>query len=256
MPPIFRRWRSFLVPRWNHRHQHIGFLPRAGVQRVFAAEDRGWPVARIVVQKGSAPFQFILEIRQPRAGGFLPFVIAAAHGERDAATGRHHDRGRPQLDVERHCFTGLERLRFVVRVIRTVRRGKRGIELAVRGAQPALGDRGVRIDRAHEHHFPQVRREHAEYQKQIGVGGGRGNEQLRRKRARDLGVGLERRRKEARAVAQCRIRNASGRFDRFTAEAVVDDIEIELRPLRARNRPLVFMALDKAVYIAIRNLRM
>ena len=45
----------------------------------------------------------------------------------------------------------------------------------MRGAQPALRDRRMRIDRALEGDLPQVGREHAEDEKQIGVGGRGGN---------------------------------------------------------------------------------
>src|SRR5262245_14024824 len=70
--------------------QHKSFTPHAKVQRGLAAENRGRPVARIIVQERSAPAQFILEIGEPRTGGFGELVIAPAHGQCDAMT-RGHD---------------------------------------------------------------------------------------------------------------------------------------------------------------------
>ena len=129
------------------------------------------PVDRIVMQEWAAAFQFVLEVRQPPARAAAIFVVLAAHRERDAIARRHHDRGRPQLDVEFDRLAGVERLLLVVRVIGAVRRRELWIELAVRGAQPALRDRRVRVDRALEHDLLHVGGEDAQHQEQIGVGG-------------------------------------------------------------------------------------
>ncbi len=162
----------------------------AAMQRDLPAEDCGRTIARIVVQERAAAEQFILEIRQPCTGRLLPFVVAAAHRERDAIARGHDDRRRPQFDVERDDLAGLERLLFVVGVIRPVFGGQLRIELAVRGAQPALGNGRVRIDRAHEHDLLQVGRVDAEHDEQVGIGGRRRHEQSCRQRPGDFGVAV------------------------------------------------------------------
>ena len=47
--------------------------------------------------------------RQPPAAAAAINVVLAAHRERDAMARRHHDRGRPDFDVERDHLPGLER---------------------------------------------------------------------------------------------------------------------------------------------------
>ena len=133
-------------------------LSPAKMQRGLPTEDLPRPVDRIVVQERPAALQLVLEVRQPPARAAAVFVVLAAHGQRDAIAGRHHDRGRPQLDVELDRRAGRQRLLLVVGVIGPVGRRELRVELAVRGAQPALRDRRVRIDRALEHDLLQVRR--------------------------------------------------------------------------------------------------
>ena len=49
--------------------------------------------------------------------------------------------GRPDLDVDANHFVGLQPLAIVMRVVRPMGQAKRRVELAMRCAQPALGDR-------------------------------------------------------------------------------------------------------------------
>ena len=76
----------------------------------------------------------------------------------DPIARRHHDAGRPDLDVQLVHLAGRERLPLVVGVIRPVGQRQLRVELAVRGAQPALRDRRVRIERALEGDLLHVRR--------------------------------------------------------------------------------------------------
>ena len=142
-------------------------------------------------RNGPQPVSSFLKFDSRAARAAAVFVVLAAHRERDAIARRHDDRGRPQLDVEldrrRRASSGCD---FVVRVIRPVRQRELRIELAVRGAQPALRDRRVRIDRALEHDLLHVGGEHAQHQEQVGIGRRRRHEQLRRERAGDLGFAL------------------------------------------------------------------
>src|SRR5947208_3618735 len=149
---------------------------------------------------------------------------------------------------ELHRLARLELLHFVVTVVGAVRRRQLGIELAARGAQPALRDRRMRVDRALEHHFPQVRREDAEHEEQVGVGCAGGNEQLGCQRAGDLGLFLYRFRKKCEPVAQGVERNGSLPVG-LAAQAKIG-LQIQLGPLGSCERPLVLVALDEAVDVA------
>src|SRR3954447_26101562 len=100
--------------RWNHRSQNVRWIRWSEVQRGLAAENRGRTVARIVVQERPAAAELVLEIRQACAGCFAPLVVAAAHGKGKPIAKRHDDRGRPELDVERHDLIRRERLRLVM----------------------------------------------------------------------------------------------------------------------------------------------
>src|SRR5205823_8605672 len=120
----------------HDRNEDVGLLRGAEVQRRPAAENRLGPIARIVVQERTAAAQFVLEIGKPRARRLAPLVITSADGEGETMAGWYDDRRRPELDVERCSFPRLERLRFIVRVIRPILHRKRRVELAVRSAQP------------------------------------------------------------------------------------------------------------------------
>src|SRR5437764_846583 len=78
------------------------FAPK--VQCRLPAENLTRPVHWIVVQERAATSQLVLEIREPPARAAAVFIVLAANAKCDAITGRHHDRGRPQLDVELDRF--------------------------------------------------------------------------------------------------------------------------------------------------------
>src|SRR5205823_1535765 len=152
---------------WYDRHQDECLQRRACVQRQRPAEDCRRPVTRIVVQEWTTSAQLVLEIRKSRAGVLGPFIVTSAHAQRDAMSRRYHDRRRPELDIDRRDLARPQALRLIVHVIRPILGGEVQVELAVRRAQPALGDRRMRIDRAHEHHFPHVRSKYAQYEKEV-----------------------------------------------------------------------------------------
>ena len=89
-----------------------------------------------------------------------------------------------------------------MRVVGPIRRREARVELAMRGAQPALRDGGVRVDRPHEGDFAQIGSENAEDQKKIGVGRRGRDRQPRGERAGDLGLPAERLGEERDALAQ------------------------------------------------------
>src|SRR5262245_15173873 len=104
------------------------------------------------MQERAASRQLVLEVRELAAAWAGINVVLSADSEADAIAGRHHDRGRPDLDVELDDLALLERLLLVVGVIGPPGRRELLVELAMRRTQPPLRDRRVRIDGALEHH--------------------------------------------------------------------------------------------------------
>src|SRR5215468_11786660 len=96
-----------------------------------SAEDRGRPVARIVVQERPATGELVLEIRQLAAARPRINVVLAANRESDAIALRHHDRGRPDFDVELDHLTLLEWLPPIMRVVGPIGLRELLVELAV-----------------------------------------------------------------------------------------------------------------------------
>ncbi len=112
----------------------------------------------------------------------------------------------------------------------------------MRGAQPAEADRRARIVRADEHHFLAGRIEHAQHQKQIGVGRVGRHEQFRRHRPGDFHGLRQRRREEGDAVARRLIGERGFALRRLRAQAAIRRMQEKFRPLRARERPFVLGA--------------
>src|SRR5579884_3853168 len=78
------------------REQNVRGPAHAGVERVVGDEDIRGPVARVVVQEGTAAGELVLEVREPSAARAGIDVVGAAHREREAVSRGQHDRGRPQ----------------------------------------------------------------------------------------------------------------------------------------------------------------
>ena len=143
------------------------------MQRHFSAVHRSRPIAWVVVHERAAAAHRILHVREHRRLSRV-FVILAANGERDPVTRGDHDARGPDLHVELDRLPGGERLDFIVRVIRAVGQGQLRVELAVRGAQPPLAHRRVRVERALEHDFVALRIENLQHGENVGIlGGGR-----------------------------------------------------------------------------------
>src|SRR3989442_15880827 len=122
---------------------------------------------------------------------------------------------------------------------RAVRARELRIELAVRGAQPSLPDGRMWIERALEHDLPALRVEHAQHDENVGVASRRGDEKLERRRAGDLRLASQRRRREGDALAHGVVRNSLFGRNRFFYQTESRGIEVEPRPLRAGKRPFV-----------------
>src|SRR5262249_57799466 len=114
--------------------------PRGGVRRYVPAVDLEWAITRIVVQEGPAAGELVLHVGKPPARAAGVDVIAPADAQPDAVALRHHDTGRDDLDVELIDRARVERLLFIVRVIGPEQERQFLVELAVRGAEPALPD--------------------------------------------------------------------------------------------------------------------
>src|SRR6266516_5188365 len=238
--PIRRRLRR------DDRQQQIGLAAAAEMQNVPAAEHIRRTVDRVVMHERAAAGHRVLHVGET---GGLPgmLVILAAAAQPDAVAGGNDDGSRPDFHIELDDLPGLQRLQFVMRVVGPIRRGTLRVELAMRGAQPALPDGRMRIEGALEHHLVQIGREHPQHEKEIGIAGRGGDQQLCGRRAGDLGLLRQRRGQKREAVAQ-RIEAHAGpsRAGRLL-ERMLDGIEIELRPNRARERPLVLPARDESV---------
>ena len=76
-----------------------GILLGGEVQHVGAAEDVRRPVARIGVRERPDAFHRIQRVGDAGVAA-VDFVVLAAHGEAEPIARRHHDAGRPDLDVE------------------------------------------------------------------------------------------------------------------------------------------------------------
>src|SRR5262245_9664880 len=129
------------------------------MQRGDAGEDRRRAVLWIVMQERSAAGQLVLEVRELAAARAGLVIVLAADRQPEAVALRYHDRGRPDLDVELDHLAFLERLLLVMAVIGPPRPRELFVALAMRGAQPALCHRRVRIDRALEHDLFHLGRE-------------------------------------------------------------------------------------------------
>src|SRR5215471_2503966 len=147
----------------DDRQQQEVLTAAAEVERGLAAVDRHRAVARIVVQERAVAGDLVLHVGEPAARAARIDVVAPANAEADAKTLRHRDRGRHDLDLDLIDLAGPERLLLLMRVIRPVRQRQRLVEFAMRGAQPALADRGMRIECALERDLLHVWRKHAQH---------------------------------------------------------------------------------------------
>src|SRR5262245_50726162 len=92
----------------NDRQQQVGLLVATEMQAGDAVEDIRGPVAGVVVEEWPAARELVLEVRQLAAARTAIDVILATDAQADAVTGRNHDRGRPDLDVELRHLALLE----------------------------------------------------------------------------------------------------------------------------------------------------
>src|SRR6267143_6495133 len=102
-------------------------------------------------------------------------AVARLDVEPDAMAFPEHHAGRPDLDVDANHFIGLQPLAIFMRVVGAIGQGERWVELAVRCAQPALGDRnGLALLAPLEDVFA-VRSDVAYRRENVDVFGGAGN---------------------------------------------------------------------------------
>ena len=115
----------------------------------------------------------------------------------------------------------------------------------MRGPEPSLSDRRVRIERALEHDLSHVRGHYAHDQKEVGVRRLGRHVELGRDRARDLDLLRHGRREEGDALAEPVVGHAAPAGDGCPAQALVGRAQIELGPARARERPFLLVPLDE-----------
>src|SRR4249920_2944100 len=148
-----------------------------------SGEDRGRPVARIVVQE---PARALL------CAGFAGALeVLSLQREREAIARRQRRARRPDLQVHFDDLSGLELLRLVVRVPGLILRRASRLELPLRNAQPALRDRGLGLDRREERDFLSVGAESAQRSEDIHVIRARRYEKLRLDRAGEFDRTIE-----------------------------------------------------------------
>src|SRR2546427_11321863 len=137
----------------NEGKQKVGSVAPPGVNHV-----RPGVVVRAVVRVGKATDS-----------------IARLDVEPDAMAFTEDHAGRPDLHVDANHFIGLQPLAVLMRVVRSVGHAQRRVELAVRGAQPALGYRdGLALLAELENIFA-VRSDVAYRRENIHVFGGAGD---------------------------------------------------------------------------------
>src|SRR5215471_388981 len=175
-------------------------------------------VHRVVVQERAAPGHLVFERAQPGRAGTADLVVAAPDGQRHLVAGRDDHAGGPDLHIGLVNLARGERLDLIVAVVGPVRCAQLWVELAVRQAEPALRDRGARVDGAREGDLPAARAQQPQHAEQVGVGGGGGDEQAGRHRAGDLRLPLGRGRGErdpipVRAVGQALLAGARDRAE-------------------------------------------
>ncbi len=90
------------------------------MQRIASVKDGCRPVVGIDVEKRANAFHRIRRVRQCRIGA-VDLVVLAAHGQGEPIARGHHDRGRPDLDVELHRLARRKAPLFVVRMPRPER---------------------------------------------------------------------------------------------------------------------------------------
>src|SRR6266545_4422319 len=138
---------------WNDGKQKMGGAASPGVNHV-----RPGVVVRAVMRVWKAAH-----------------AVARLDVEPDAMAFPEDHAGRPDLHVYASHFVGLQPLAILMRVVGAIGQGERRVELAVRRAQPALGDRdGLALLAEFENVFA-VRSDVAYRRENVHVFGGAGN---------------------------------------------------------------------------------
>ena len=111
------------------------------LRRNYRQQQIRFPVAARIYRVGGADIVVGAVVREVRGAD----AVARADIETDLVAFFENHRGRPDFDAALDDFIGCQPLALVVRVVRPVGQRLFRIELAVRGAQPALGDAGLRF---------------------------------------------------------------------------------------------------------------
>src|SRR5215468_10968063 len=137
----------------DDREQEVR-LPAGTVPEGLRAAGEGRrAVHRVVVEERAAAGHLVLERAEPGRPGTVDLVVAAPDGQRHPVPGREDHAGGPDLDIGLVDLARDERLDVIVAVVGPVGGGQLRVELAVGQAEPALCDRGVRVNGARERDF-------------------------------------------------------------------------------------------------------
>jgi len=132
--------------RGYHGEQKVRGMGAARVQRHSIRIPLGRAVVWVVVQERAAAEQLVLEVGKEAAARPRIDVVPASNREREPVARREDDAGWPDLHVDLVNDACHERLGVVMGVVRPVGQGQGRVQLAVRGPQPTLRHRGVRVD--------------------------------------------------------------------------------------------------------------
>src|SRR6185312_3744045 len=124
-----------------------------------------------------------------------------------------------------------------MRVEGPIRQAALAVELAVRGAQPALRDRSMWILCALESHLAAIRRENTQNEKDVCISCRGRHKKFRRRRARYLHRLRERTHVKGQTIAHRVVIDTRDILDGLTNKLAIVGVEIEFRPLRTRDRP-------------------
>src|SRR2546423_2014882 len=160
--------RVWLARSGNDGEEQVRWMRPPSMNPSPTTKDLDRAVVRIGVDARARPAEGC-DHRLQAGGVTRSLEVLALDRARHLIAGRDDDRGRPDFNIELVHLARQQELTFVVSVVRTVRRRQGGIELAMRGAEPALGDGRVGVERPLEVDLTAIRREDAERDKEIGV---------------------------------------------------------------------------------------
>src|SRR5690606_9767328 len=201
------------------------------------SKERGWTIGWVGVRERPATRPSRAERRQSGSLAARINIVPSADRQSETVPRRRNDAARPDFDVQLVYGARRERLLLVVGMVGAPGRAELLVELAVRGAQPPLGNGSVGVERSLEDDFLEVWREQPDDEEEVSIFGFGRYEQLGRHWPGHLSGLLQRRRREGHAVRKAAVGHAR-RFRRFSLRhRQLPGVQVHLRPLSRRERP-------------------